>query len=109
MNVVKSLKILAIALLIASAGAMAAPKPAHAFTLFGIHFFEKAKPTPTPTPRPTATPTPTPTAAPSATPTPAGDHGNLPNTGPTEDVGVLLLIVVAGFIARKYWQVSHQI
>jgi hypothetical protein len=108
----KNFKLLSISLAIACLGLIATPKPAHAFVLFGVHFFEKAKPSPTPTPAATPTPTPTATPTPTVVATPAGTHignNNLPTTGPEESVGALLLAVVAGFVARKYWQVSHQV
>lgn len=85
------------------------PQPAQAFTLFGIHFFEKAKPTVTPTPKPTPTPTPITTVSPTPVMANMTDQSNLPSTGPEQNVAGLLLAIIVGFIARKYWQVSHQI
>ena len=89
------------------------PQPTHAFTLFGVKFFEP-KPKPTPTPKPSVTPTPivvvTPTPVVTATPPPAmAGQSNLPSTGPEESAATILLVVVGGFVARKYWQVSHRI
>ena len=104
----KILKLLSISLTIAFLSLVVTPKPAHAFVLFGVHFFEKVKPTPTPTPKVTPKPTTTPIQV---SPTPSGTHidnNNLPTTGPEESVGALLLAVVAGFVAHKYWQVTHQ-
>jgi hypothetical protein len=107
----KYLKVFIISAIVIGLGFAATPQPAHAFTLFGIKFFEKSTPTPTPTPKPTVTPTPTPTPILTATPTVAGvtTNGNLPSTGPEQSIGALLLAVVGGFVARKYWQVTHQV
>jgi hypothetical protein len=77
------------------------PKPANAFVLFGIHLFEKAKPTPTPTPIPTPTPTSTPKPSVSPTATVIAPDGNLPTTGPEESVGTVLLAVIGSLIALK--------
>jgi hypothetical protein len=102
----KTLKLFIVTLAIVLTAAAVTPRPANAFVLFGIHFFEK-KPTPTPTP--VTTPTPTPTVTPTGETQGVSTGDNLPSTGPAESVGALLSVVVAGFVARKYWQVSHQI
>jgi hypothetical protein len=101
----KLLKVITLSLLIAGLSLAAAPQPAQAFTLFGIRFFERSTPTPTPTPKPTVTPTPILTATPTVQGVQTGD--NLPSTGPEESVGVLLLAIVGGFIAHKYWQATQ--
>lgn len=105
-------KIIASILLVLSLSLSAAvvPQTTHAFTLFGIRFFEP-EPTPTPTPKPTPTPT--------AEPTPVndideqgqvlGDQESLPSTGPEQNIAVILAVVAGAFIARKYWQVSHKL
>jgi hypothetical protein len=94
-----------------SLGVASMPTTTHAFTLFGIRFFEP-EPTPTPTPKPTATPTPTPTPVVNDTDKDGqvlGDQESLPSTGPGENLAVVLAVVAGAFIARKYWQVSHKL
>ena len=94
-----------------SFGAAVVPQTTHAFTLFGIRFFEP-DPTPTPTPKPTATPTPTVTATPMPTDEAGqvlGDQDSLPSTGPEQNIAVILAVTAGAFVARKYWQVSHKL
>ena len=91
-----------------SFGVAAVPQTTHAFTLFGIRFFEP-DPTPTPTPKPTATPTPTPVQATEEEGQVLGEQGTLPSTGPEQNIAIILAVVAGAFIARKYWQVSHKL
>lgn len=84
--------------------------PAQAFTLFGVRFFEKSQPTPTPTATPSPTPRPTTTPRPTdANGQVLGENDHLPATGPEESVGLILLAVSGAFVARKLWQVNHQL
>lgn len=93
-----------------SLSAAVVPPTTHAFTLFGIRFFEP-DPTPTPTPKPSPTPSPTPTLVQDTDEQGQvlGEQESLPSTGPEQNLAIILAVVAGAFVARKYWQISHKL
>lgn len=102
---------LALALSLVFGFSLAAAPQAEAFTLFGVRFFEKNRPTPTPTatPTPTPSPTPVPEQKPDQNGQVLGETGKLPETGPEASAGLILLGVTGAFVARKMLQVGHNL